>query len=169
MIPKPGYRRALSPRSSIGSIRVRLAQAERETDWFVEVYDGRFVAVIYNAMEPTIFGDLREDGARFVAWFPLRRRAVPAGRILEFAQELNPRSPDAARVWEDPSIWIKQFKSLDYRYERHDKEEDLLCIAAEAAIRSPLFKTTVNVTFALRKALRRYLGLEPSALPKTKE
>ena len=68
-----------------------------------------------------------------------------------------------------PSIWIKQFKSLDYRYERHDKEEDLLCIAAEAAIRSPLFKTTVNVTFALRKALRRYLGLEPSALPKTKE
>jgi hypothetical protein len=38
---------------------------------------------------------------------------------------------------------------------------DPLCIAAEAALRSPVFKTTINPTLAIRKALRRYLGIEP--------
>ena len=30
--------------------------------------------------------------------------------------------------------------------------------------RSPLFKTTINLTLAIRKALRRYLGIEPAAI-----
>jgi hypothetical protein len=29
-------------------------------------------------------------------------------------------------------------------------------------VRSPILKTTVNITLAVRKALRRYLGIEPA-------
>ena len=44
----------------------------------------------------------------------------------------------------------------------HDGDDDPLSDAAEAAARSPLFTTTINVTLAVRKALRRYLGIEPA-------
>jgi hypothetical protein len=47
---------------------------------------------------------------------------------------------------------------------KHDTDTDPLCIEAEAAARSPLFKTTINISLAVRRALRRYLGIEPTAL-----
>ena len=54
----------------------RPAQAEPESDWWVEIYDGRFVEITYVPDHaPVIFGDLRDDGARFVGWVPLHRRA----------------------------------------------------------------------------------------------
>jgi hypothetical protein len=66
--------------------------------------------------------------------------------------------------YEDPSKWPKQLHGLGYGFENHDGEADPLCVAAQSAIRSPIFTTTVNVSLAIRKALRRYLGIEP-ALP----
>jgi hypothetical protein len=67
--------------------------------------------------------------------------------------------------WEDPSKWLKELHGLGYRFENHDGEADPLWVAAEVAVRSPILKTTVNITLAVRKALRRYLHLEPTAPP----
>jgi hypothetical protein len=64
--------------------------------------------------------------------------------------------------YENPSKWLKKLHGLGYHFENHDGEADALCVAAESAVRSPIFRTTVNVTLAVRKALRRYLGIEPA-------
>jgi len=147
----------------------RPAQAEPD-DWLVEIYDGRFVGVLYGAKDqPTFFGDLREQGARFVAWFPFRHPALQLDRVIEFAQELNPGAVEATRSWEDPTQWIKELQVLAYHYEQHSDDADPLQIAAEASIRNALFKTTVNISLAVRKSLRCYLGIEPSAPDTTAE
>ena len=144
----------------------KLAAANPAMDWLIEIYDGRYVAAIYNSHEPAIFGDLRQDGARFVAWFPFpRRNQITGGALGELARELLPdrRLIDFVADWEEPTKWPKELKSLNYEYEKHDTDTDPLCIEAEAAARSPLFKTTINITLAVRRALRRYLGIEPTA------
>jgi hypothetical protein len=142
------------------------AMAELETDWLIEIYDGRFVAAIYNAkVEPTIFGDLRNEGASFFAWFPLHRRDQLSGSATEvLARELlGPTFIEFVEDWENPVKFSRKLKLLDYKYEKHDTDGDPLRVAAEAAARSPVFKATINVTLALRRALRRYLGIEPAA------
>jgi hypothetical protein len=142
------------------------ATADLAMDWLIEIYDGKYVAAIYNSNhEPTIFGDLRRDGARFVAWFPfLRRNQITGGALGEIARKLMPerRFTEFVADWEEPTKWRKELKSLNYEYEKHDTHTDLLCIEAEAAARSPLFKTTINITLAVRRTLRRYL-IEPAA------
>jgi hypothetical protein len=144
------------------------ATANPATDWLIEIYNGRYVSVIYgcNAKNgPAIFGDLRQEGARFVAWLPYPRRGpFRGGAIAEIAHKLFPeRFVDFVAEWEDPIKWPKELKALNYEFENHDSGSDPLCVAAQAALCSPLFRTTVNITLALRKALRRYLGIEPTA------
>src|SRR4051812_35363304 len=60
--------------------------------------------------------------------------------------------------WQHPWIWADQVapRDLHYEYENYDSDDDPVCIAAAAAVRSPVFKTTVNLSLAIRKALRRY-------------
>jgi hypothetical protein len=143
------------------------AKANSETDWLIEIYERRFVGFIYSAKEePWIFGDLRNEGTSFVAWFPFRRRGQFMGSaIAELTKELLPnRFVDFVAQWEDPQQVTKELGLLDYKYERHDADHDPLCLTAEATARSPLFKTTVNVTLTITKALRRYLGIEPEVL-----
>ena len=142
----------------------RPAEAEPESDWLVTIYERRFVGFIYGAKElPTIFGDLREGDASFVAWWPLRRRANRMGRVIDaFLQERARATAAFVEEWENPTKWPKELKSLGYRFEKHNEDHDPLCISAEASIRSPTYTTTVNVTLAIRKALRRYLGIEPA-------
>jgi hypothetical protein len=140
-------------------------EADRESDWVVNIYDGRFVGTTYDARDPPgIFGDLRNNGAAFVGWWPLRHR-VPRprmGRVFEgFLRKRPAGFLDGVREWESPAEWSKELKSLGYRFERHYEDRDPLCIAADASIRSPLVTTSVNVTLAIRKALRRYLDIEP--------
>jgi hypothetical protein len=142
--------------------------ANPETDWLIEIYDGRYVAAIYDCNTkngPVIFGDLRKEGARFVAWFPfIRRNQITGGALGEMARKLMPerRFTHFVADWEDPTKYRKELKSLNYEYEQHDTHTDPLCIEAEAAARSPLFKTTINITLAVRRTLRRYL-IEPAA------
>jgi hypothetical protein len=52
------------------------AKTDAAVDWLIEIFDGRFVGVRYDSGKDavTIFGDLREQGTRFVAWLPLPRR-----------------------------------------------------------------------------------------------
>ncbi len=142
----------------------KFAEADPKSDWLLKIYERRFVGVIYSAKQPpTIFGDLREGGASFVAWWPFRRRTNGMGRVIEaFLQELPPTTVDAIAARENPTKWPKELKSLGYRFEKHKEDHDPLCIDAEASIRSPTYMTTVNVTLAIRKALRRYLGIEPA-------
>jgi len=140
------------------------ATANPEIDWLIEIHDGHYVAAIYNSNdEPTIFGDLRQDGARFVAWFPfLRRNRITGGALGEMPRKLMPecRFTEFVADWEEPTKYREELKSLNYEYEKHDSVTDPLCIKAEAAARSPLFKTTINITLALQKALRRLIGIE---------
>jgi hypothetical protein len=144
-------------------------KTDAEVDWLIEIFDGRFVGVRYDSGKDavTIFGDLREQATRFVAWLPLPRRDQFAGGAIErMAQEL--RGDGLIKIVaerEDPAQWtkksIKELHRSGYRFEHHQGTADPLCIAAEAAVRSPVFKTTINPTLAIRKALRRYLGIEP--------
>jgi hypothetical protein len=148
------------------------AQADPENDWLIEIYEGRFVGIIYDAEgEPLIYGDLRNDGTHFVSWFPFHRQFRFTGDATEeFVQALLPHKiGDFIAKWEDPHTWPNRLDPgfLDYKYEDHDADGDPLRLAAEASARSPLFKTTINVTLAIRKALRRYLGIEP-AVPNSK-
>jgi hypothetical protein len=149
------------------------AKADAEVDWLIEIVDGRFVGVRYDAGKDavTIFGDLREQATRFVTWLPFQRRDQFAGGAIERIAEER-RGAGLIGVIaerEDPAKWtkklIKELHRLGYRFE-HKAKTDPLAIAAEAAVRSPVFKTTINPTLAIRKALRRYLGIEPPVLTK---
>jgi hypothetical protein len=143
--------------------------AEPGVDWLIEIFDGRFVGVRYDSGKDslTIFGDLRQQATRFVAWLPFQRRdQFTGGAIERIAQELRGDSViKFVAQWEDPSKWtkklIKELNRSGYQFEHHQGKTDPLCIAADAAVRSPIFKTTINPTLAIRKALRRYLGIEP--------
>ena len=83
------------------------------------IYERRFVGVIYGARHaPTIFGDLRQDGASFVAWWPYRQRAYRLGRVIDaFLRQGPPITSTLAFVteWENPTKWAKELKSLGYR------------------------------------------------------
>jgi hypothetical protein len=146
------------------------AKAE-PSDWLIEIFDGRFVGIRHDGTAKgtvIIFGDLRQQATRFVAWLPLPRRdQFAGGAIAQIAQEL--RGDDGLikviAEWEDPSLWPKKTRKelhqAGYQFEQHEGKTDPLCIAAESAVRSPVFKSTINISLAVRKALRRYLGLEP--------
>jgi hypothetical protein len=140
--------------------------ADPETDWLIEIYNGRFVGVVYNANDkPIIFGDLRDEGATFVAWFPLHRRAQFGGSVTEtLARELLPhRFIQFVEDWENQNKFLKELNLLGYKHEEHALDGDRLRMTGEAAARGPIFKTTINVSLVLRKALRRHLGIEPTA------
>lgn len=138
------------------------AKADPKTDWLIEIYDGQFVGAIYNTeREPLIFGDLREAGTKFVAWFPLDRQPQFSGATEEIVKQLLPdRFTDFVAEWENPLKWSAELDLIDYKVENH-ADSDPLRIAAEFAARGPVFKVTINVALAIRKALRRCLGIEP--------
>ena len=143
------------------------ARPDSETDWLVKIYEGRFVGIQYKPKDaPVIFGDLRDAGTRFVAWLPLHRKSQFAGCGIEkLAREFGrERLAEAVAAWEDPARWSRELNLLGYSYEEHASEDDPLRAAAEAVVSSPLFKATINVSLAIRKALRRYLGIEPVEL-----
>jgi hypothetical protein len=138
------------------------AKAE-PTDWKIKIHEGRFVGAIYGATNNrVIFGDLRDQSTRFVAWYPSHDKAKVTGTAIEkLVREALPnhRFVDFVAEFEDPTKWTKQLDKLGYEFEKR-RVDDSLRIAAEGAVRSPLFTTTINVSLAIRKALRRYLGME---------
>jgi hypothetical protein len=82
----------------------------------------------------------------------------------ELARELLPtKFVQFVEEWEDPTKLQRELKLLDYRYEKRDLDGDPLRLAAEAAARSPVIKTTVSISLALRRPLRRSLEIEPPA------
>lgn len=129
------------------------ASGDPQNDWLLEIYDGRFVAVVFQHLSRVlIYGDLRIAGAAFVSWWPFQAQIDP-----EFwsGADVRPR-------WEGRRLADRiNPKFLDYKYERHDARKDPLMVKALAAARRPIFKTTINMTLAIQLALRRYLGLDP--------
>lgn len=139
-----------------------LAKVDPANDWFVGFYDGRFVAGDYKVPgqpdETFIYGELRDDAATLVLWLPLHKQhPVFDNRRKEFIDVFRAK-------WDLPIVWSDRLDRnfLDYRYEPHDDQDDALLIAAQAAVRSPVCATRINITLALRKALRRFLGIEPA-------
>jgi hypothetical protein len=137
------------------------AKADKH-DWLIEIYEGRFVGLICGEQHkgrPAIYGDLRDEGTRFVSWFPFHGQAQVSSASKEIAKSVLPYEIGKTfPKWEEDQL---NPDFLDYKYEDHGQDGDPLAIAAAATARSPLFKTTVNVTLAIRTALRRYLGIEP--------
>ena len=134
------------------------AIADPENDWLIEIYNGRFVGLsVGGEAEPIIYGDLRDEATRFVAWFPFH----------QFIGAEPGKAPLAK--WQNSRNWADRIdpRLLNFQYEEHDLDDDPLCLAAVAAVRGPLFKATINVTLAIRKALRRYLSLDPAILDST--
>lgn len=144
------------------------AKADPETDWFIEIYEGRFVGLILSdGPEATIYGDLRNEGRSFVTWLPYDRLApfVGPGIGVSAQGKLPYKIGDFVPKWLDPNCWSDRLDPgfLDYKHEDHSADNDPLGMAAGAAAGSPTFKATINVTLTIRKALRRYLGIEPAA------
>ena len=144
---------------------VRPATADADVDWQIIIFDGRFVGIQCDKSKAvTIFGDLRQQSTQFVAWVPFPRPDLFAGGVIErIAREL--RGDAFIRFianWEDPSKWTKQLRHIGYRFEHHDRDTDPLRTASLAVARSAVVKTEINVTLAVRKALRRYLNFEPA-------
>jgi len=139
------------------------AEADPANDWFIEIYDGRFIGGNYKVPgqrdELFLYADLRNEGSNFVSWLPFHeKRPVFDIGGKSFVDAV-------ATKWDRRAVWADRLDPafLSYRYENHQAEDDPLRLAAEAAARSPLFRSTINVTLAVRKALRRYLGIEPVA------
>jgi len=142
----------------------RPARADPANDWLIEIYCRRFVGAIYAASDsPMIFGDLRNDAATFVAWWPMIRRPrfnVVTTRVLEASP---PGIVQIAEQWEDPRPWRVELEQLGYFVERHDRADDLLRQEAEDLVQTSFVRTSVNVSLAIRIAVRRCLGLDPPA------
>jgi len=140
------------------------AQADPANDWLIEIYEARFIGAIYNVPgepsgDPFIYADLRDEGTTFVTWLPFHEeRPVFDIRRKHFVETFTAK-------WGQPHAWSDRLDRtfLNYSYEPHEAEDDPLRLTAEAAARSPVFKSTINITLTIRKALRRYLGLEPAA------
>jgi hypothetical protein len=115
-------------------------------------------------VQPSLKG--RDRGASFVGWYPCdAREEFLRSEIAKLSKERVPEgvAADFVETWEDPTPWSKDFARHGYRYERHDSNHDPLRLAAEAMAHDQLYKSTINVSLAVRKALRRYLGIEPAA------
>jgi hypothetical protein len=137
------------------------AKVDPANDWFIEIYDGRFIAGNYRVAgqpdERFIYGELRDNGTTFVSWLAFHeQRPVFDYKLKGFVDKFSAKwqlpNPCSDRL--DPNF-------LEYKYEQHDAEDDPLHMAAEIAVSSPVIKVSINITLALRKALRRYLSIEP--------
>jgi hypothetical protein len=142
----------------------RPATVDPKADWLVQIHDRRFVSVVYRPAEkPVVFGDLREEGTKFVAWVPHYAKSHFACSVVaRLAMEWAPagdRYPDAVSEWEEPTKVARELRSIGYEYETLGAD-DPLRRAAESTIRNPLFTTTINISLAIRRATRRYLGIE---------
>jgi hypothetical protein len=130
------------------------ASLDPENDWLLEIFDGRFVALVFNRRRgPLFYGDLRKAGTAFVSWWPFQSHT---SAVFSTDADVGPK-------WEDPRLAADRIdpRFLNYREERHDDDDDPLMLSARAAAERPVFKTSINITLAIRLALRRYLGLEP--------
>jgi hypothetical protein len=143
------------------------ASADQKLDWLIEIYERRFVGLAFSTeYPPLIYGDLRNEGTSFVSWYVFHQLYHLSGPAEKIAEALAPyKIGDFIPKWANPYSWSDRLDPgfLDYRYENHDADDDPVRIAAEASVRSSVFKIAVNVTLAIRKALRRYLGIEPGA------
>ena len=142
----------------------RPAKADPKTDWLVQIHDRRFVSIVYRpAAKPVVFGGLRDEGTRFVAWVPHNAelqfvRSTVAKLAMAWAPS-GERLPRVVSEWEEPTKWTAELRTLGYEYEKHPADAPLRR-AAEGTVRNALSTTTVNISFGIRRAIRRYLGIE---------
>ena len=98
----------------------RPASVDPKTDWLVQIHDRRFVSVVCRPAEkPVVFGDLREEGTKFVAWVPHYAksqfvRSVVAQLGMKWAPA-GDRYPNVVSEWEEPTKWTKELRSSQLR------------------------------------------------------
>jgi len=129
------------------------AGSDPKWDWLLGIFDRRFVALVsQEAHLRLVFGDLRDDGADFVSWWPFCAQLGQA-----FWTE-----GDGGSKWAGRRQWAERIdpKFRAYRYECHDREDDPLVHMGYAAAWRPIVETSINMSLVIRLALRRYLGLD---------
>jgi hypothetical protein len=144
----------------------KLTKADPNNDCLIEIFDARFVGFSYFGHGPWIYGELRDNRTRFTSWYPFHQQnfvheqsLISGKRFKEFFEASLPK-------WDyrtEPANKI-DLDFLEYDYQNHRAKDDPLQIAAQAGMENPVLRTTVNVTLALRRALRRYLGIESEPL-----
>jgi hypothetical protein len=141
----------------------RPPKADPENDSFLEIYEGRFIGALYKVPgapdQRLIYADVRDDGTKLVLWLPFHeKRPVFNLKLKQFVDSFVAK-------WDQPNAWGDRLPSdyLDYRFEDHSADHDPLRLRAEAMARDTTFTITINLTSAVRKALRRYLGLDHAA------
>jgi hypothetical protein len=141
----------------------RPPKADPENDWLLEIYEGRFIGALYKVPgapeDCFIYADVRDHGTTLVLWLPFHeQRPVFNLKLKQFVDSF-------AAKWDQPNNWSDRLPSdyLDYRFEDHSADHDPLRLWAEAMARDTTFTITINLTSAVRKALRRYLGLDHAA------
>jgi hypothetical protein len=141
----------------------RPAEADLQNDWFLEIYDRRFIGALYKipgrADQRFLYADLRDDGTKLVLWLPFHEtRPVFNLALKQFVDTF-------AAKWAQADAWSDRLPSkfLDYHFEDHSADDDPLRLRAEAMARDATFTITINLTSAVRKAVRRYLRLDQAA------
>jgi hypothetical protein len=141
----------------------RPPEDDPENDWFLEIYERRFIGALYKipgALDQRfIYADLRNDGTKLVLWLPFHEtRPVFNLPLKQFVDVF-------AAKWAQSSAWSDRLsnKFLDYHFEDHSADDDPLRLRGEATAGDATFTITINLTSAVRKALRRYLGLDHAA------
>ena len=150
----------------------RPAAVDPKADWHVQIHDRRFVSVVYRPAEkPVVFGDLRDEGTRFVAWVPHNAksqfvRSVVARLAMEWAPS-GDRLPDVVSEWEEPTKWLENSGvsvTSSRNIQRTIRCAELL--KPQSAIRSPP-RPLISASL-LDGAIRRYLGIERIGTPNRK-
>ena len=146
----------------------RPARIDPKLDWLIEIYELRFIGLVFSTEHPPlVYGELRNEGTNFISWYPFHELCHLSGPAEKIAETFAPyKIGDFLPKWLDPYSWSDRLDPgfLDYRHEDHT-DDDPVGIAAEATVGSSVFKISVNVSLAIRKALRRYLGIEPAPGP----
>lgn len=157
------------PRPNVDWFKPNMPAGSEPGDWLIDVYDSRFVGARYGRTnEPVIFGDVRDAGMRFVAWYPSHSKQHVIGTAIEqLARKILPYHPSVDFTADSENVVVRNFpqelKSFGYKFENLSID-DPLRRAAENAVHDAVVVVTVNPTLAIRKALRRYLGLEPDLI-----
>jgi hypothetical protein len=114
------------------------AKAGPEHDLLIEIYNGCFVGIACgenHEFEPAIYGNLRNEGTRFVSWLPFREQFhIAYSTTDQISQALPHQIVKVIPKWESPAECLDQLDPnfLDYQYEGHSNDGDPLALAAEA-------------------------------------
>lgn len=126
------------------------AAVDAEYDWLLEIFDRRFVALVAQGKRVRmVYGDLRNDGTKFVSWGSIHALSVSAATG-------DGRKPGTQGSTSDQV----DARSVELGSEEREDPDEALVLEASAAKWRPISTMSINASLAIRLAVRRYLDIE---------